>query len=237
MSTENPDNDPFRKRDPSEQPSEEPREPPPSSSPYGNPPPGPGGPYGGPLPPPPGGYGPYGTQGSPYGGGGAPGAEGPYGQDPLAGMPPLPSRGRRFLARVIDWLIIFVPVYLVAVPVVAAGYDYGGTADTTFGSGNSYWVGFVGWILYFIYEGLMLSWRGQTVGKMALKIRVAMLQNGAVPDAGAAWARSAVYALPLIVPCVGIIFWFINVLSCTWDRPYRQCVHDKAAKTVVVPAE
>lgn len=237
MSTENPDNDPFRKRDPSEQPSEEPREPPPSSSPYGNPPPGPGGPYGGPLPPPPGGYGPYGTQGSPYGGGGAPGAEGPYGQDPLAGMPPLPSRGRRFLARVIDWLIIFVPVYLVAVPVVAAGYDYGGTADTTFGSGNSYWVGFVGWILYFIYEGLMLSWRGQTVGKMALKIRVAMLQNGAVPDAGAAWARAAVYALPLIVPCVGIIFWFINVLSCTWDRPYRQCVHDKAAKTVVVPAE
>lgn len=235
MSTEHPEDDPFRKRDPSKRTPEEPQEEPPTGSPYGSPPPPEGGPYGGPMPPPPGGQGPYGTQGSPYDD--APGGESPYGQDPLAGMPPLPSRGRRLLARIIDWLIIFVPVYLIAVPLVHSGYDYGGTADSTFSSGNGYWVGFAGWIVYFLYEGLMLSWRGQTVGKMALRIRVATLRNGAVPDAGAAWARSAVYSLPLIVPCVGFLFWLINVLSCTWDRPYRQCVHDKAAKTVVVPAE
>ncbi|MFK4273751.1 RDD family protein, partial [Streptomyces milbemycinicus] len=52
----------------------------------------------------------------------------------------------------------------------------------------------------------------------------------------AGWVRAAVYALPEIVPCCGFLFWLINVLWCTWDRPYRQCLHDKAAKTVVVSA-
>jgi hypothetical protein len=37
-----------------------------------------------------------------------------------------------------------------------------------------------------------------------------------------------------VVPCCGFIFWLINVLWCTWDDPYHQCIHDKAAKTVVV---
>jgi uncharacterized RDD family membrane protein YckC len=223
MSTENPDNDPFRKHGSSDRPPDEPREPPP-----------PGSPYGGPPPPPSGGYGPHGTQGSPYGG--APGEEGPYGQDPLAGMPPLPSRGRRLLARIIDWLIVFVPVYLVAVPVAGSGYDYGDGGTSLTGTG-SWVVEAVAWVLYFVYEGLMLGWRGQTVGKMALRLRVASLRDGSVPDGNAAWIRSAVYALPLIIPCFGFVFWLMNVLSCTWDRPYRQCVHDKAAKTVVVPAE
>jgi uncharacterized RDD family membrane protein YckC len=48
--------------------------------------------------------------------------------------------------------------------------------------------------------------------------------------------RAAVFALPGILSavCVGALFWLLNVLWCTWDQPYRQCLHDKAAKTVVV---
>ncbi|MFI8998876.1 RDD family protein [Streptomyces sp. NPDC053542] len=167
--------------------------------------------------------------GDPYGG--AP--QGPYGApDPLAGMPPLAGRGRRLLARIIDGILIGVPVGLIMWFIVG-GVDYPGTTDD---SGKQTVVSGVTMLAYLIYEALMLTTRGQTVGKMAMKIRVAMLENGAIPTVQAGWVRAAVYTLPEIVPCCGPIFWLVNVLWCTWDKPYQQCLHDKAARTVVVSA-
>ncbi|NLU66554.1 RDD family protein [Streptomyces sp. HNM0574] len=216
MSTEQPENDPFRKPGHSE--------PPPSGSgsPYGSapPPPPPGGdPYGG-GPPPPGG-GPYG--GGPY--------DNPYGDrggaaDPLAGMPPLASRGKRLLARIIDALIIGIPVGIV-MGLIQGGYDWNDTDDSAAQGG-------VYTLVYLIYEGIMLTRDGQTLGKKAMRIRVAMLSNGAVPQGSPGWVRAVVYQVPPLVPCIGFLFWLVNVLFCTWDKPYQQCVHDKAAKTVVV---
>ncbi|RBM21426.1 RDD family protein [Streptomyces sp. PT12] len=155
---------------------------------------------------------------------------GPAGaKDPLAGMPPLASLGRRLLARIIDALIVGIPVTFALWPLMGA---YNGNDD----SGAAYGQQAIVLLVYFLYEGLMLSARGQTVGKMLMRIRVAMLDNGAVPRGNPAWYRAAVYSLPQLLPCVGFIFWLVNVLTCTWDRPYRQCLHDKAAGTVVVSA-
>lgn len=161
---------------------------------------------------------PYGP--NPYGG-----AEGAV--DPLAGMPPLASLGRRLLARIIDALLVGIPVTLV-LWALTGGWDMG--------DGGSYVQQSIVLLVYFVYDALMLSARGQTVGKMAMRVRVGMLDNGAVPQGSPAWTRAAVYSLPQLVPCVGFLFWLLNVLFCTWDRPYRQCLHDKAAKTVVVSA-
>ncbi|MBB0245091.1 RDD family protein [Streptomyces alkaliphilus] len=138
-------------------------------------------------------------------------------------MPPLAPLGRRFLARVADWLIVAIPVGLITLPWAFDG-DGGLTG------------GLVYLLVYFVYEGLMLTTRGQTLGKMLLGIRVARLDNGAVPAGNPGWIRAAVYSLPQLVPCLGTLFWLWNVLTCTWDRPYRQCLHDKAARTVVVRA-
>ncbi|KEF17404.1 hypothetical protein DF18_29935 [Streptomyces rimosus] len=197
---------------------------PPGGDPYGGaPPPGSGPPPGG-MPPPPYGGDPYG--GIPYGA--------QYGAaDPLAGMPPLANRGRRLVARIIDWIIVCVPVGLIMSAIVG-GFDYWTTDDTQ--TGRQAWVSGVTMLAYLVYEGLMLTSRGQTVGKMVMKIRVGMLENGAVPAGQAGWVRAVVYTLPEIVPCCGFIFWLVNVLWCTWDKPYQQCLHDKAAKTVVVSA-
>ena len=225
------DEDPFRKR-PSNPPPPEWGGPPPDGA-SGGPPPG-GGPYAGPGqgPPPPGG--PYG--GGPYGGGpgqGPPPPGGPYGEqyatDPLAGMPPLADRGRRLVARIIDALLIGIPVGGL-MTLAVGGWDLTDSND----SGRSTIVEVAVLVVYFVYEGLMLSNSGQTVGKKAMRIRVAMLSDGAVPAGRPGWSRAAVYSLPQVVPCCGWLFWLFNVLSCTWDKPYRQCVHDKAAKTVVV---
>ncbi|MGP3970262.1 RDD family protein [Streptomyces sp. 6N223] len=166
---------------------------------------------------------PYGP--NPYGG-----AEGAA--DPLAGMPPLAALGRRLLARLIDALLVGVPAALILWPLMG-DWDFGNNGN---GDGGAYLQQSIVLVVYFVYEGLMLSARGQTVGKMAMKIRVAILDNGTVPHGGPGWFRAAVYALPQLVPCIGFLFWLLNVLYCTWDRPYRQCIHDKAAKTVVVSA-
>ena len=214
---EPPEDDPFRKRPP------EPEGAGPSpgwdASGKGGPPP----------PPPPPGEGPYGAgPGGPYGAG--PYGE-PYGPDPLAGMPPLANRGRRLVARIIDALLIGIPVGAVMTAIVG-GWDFTDPDDT----GRSGVVQLVVLLAYFVYEGLMLSNSGQTVGKKLMKIRVAMLDNGAIPAGRPGWYRAAVYSLPEIIPCCGFIFWLVNVLNCTWDKPYRQCIHDKVAKTVVVEA-
>lgn len=243
MSTDQPDRDPFRKPDPSEQPDRPGRSgesgrpdqadrPGRSAPPPPPPPPGAGGPYGGDSsygspPPPPGGGTPR------YGGG--PYDSNPYGDmggaaDPLAGMPPLANRGKRLLARIIDALVIGIPVGIVM------GLLEGGLNAVQ--SGRTYTDQGVYTIVYLIYEGLMLTrGGGQTVGKKLMRIRVAMLADGDVPRGAPGWFRAAVYQVPPLVPCIGSLFWLVNVLFCTWDRPYRQCLHDKAVRTVVVETE
>ncbi|MDX3096159.1 RDD family protein [Streptomyces sp. ME19-03-3] len=178
------------------------QQPPPSGSPYGQPPPA----YGG---------------GDPY-------ASGPYGvaePDPLAGMPPLANRGRRLLARIVDALIVGIPVY--GLTGLIWNYDYN-TTGAVFSQSVIYAV------VYLAYQVLMLTRYGQSLGKKLLRVRVGMLTDGAKPTTPAALKRESVYSLVPIIPCCGEIFWVIEVLWCVWDKPYRQCLHDKAGQTVVV---
>lgn len=180
--------------------------------PYGSPPPG-GTPPGG-QPPPYGGGGPY--------GGGAP--------DPLAGMPPLGSLGKRLLARIIDFILVSIPVGLLD---WAFGTYQTDTDDINYGS--SLLGSLVAAVLYIGYEWWMTKSRGQTLGKKWLGVRVAMLDNGGNPTSQAALVRACVFWLPTLFccPCLWIVLIGILLLL---DKPYRQGLHDKAAKTVVVSA-
>ncbi|MGK4581039.1 RDD family protein [Kitasatospora sp. HPMI-4] len=215
------------------------------SEPYGAPPPPPppppgagapgAGPNGAPPPPPPGGpyetpggYGApppgYGSQyGAPPPGYGAPYPPGPgAAPGPLPGMPPLGSWPNRILAKLIDYIGIQIIAGLIVLPFANLGNQDGYVGAT--------WLGYA---MYLVYEGVMLSRDGQTVGKKLMKLRVAMLADGSVPTGAAAWTRSAVFVVPALV-CCGLLWWPVNGLFGVFDKPYRQCIHDKAAKTVVV---
>ncbi|WP_055589971.1 RDD family protein [Peterkaempfera griseoplana] len=175
-----------------------------------------GSPYGEPAPPPPG----YGA-GTPYAGAPQPGP--PYGQAPEmpVGMPPLGGRGRRLVARIIDGVLV------AAVCSLVVGWFV--NWDTRSGEAT---MSLVIGIVYWVYESLMLSHDGQTVGKKAVRVRVARLADGAVPTPGEAWGRAAVYTLPSVL-CCGL--WVvIDGGWCLFDSPYRQCVHDKTVRSVVV---
>ncbi len=186
---------------------EPPPEQPPSGGAYG------GGPYGA---PPPGQGGPYGQ--SPYGGG----------PDPLAGMPPLADSGKRVLARIIDIIIVLIPSFLLDWAAV-------GIREGDFTAGRSAVGGVFTAGIGFLYEFLMTRSTGQTVGKKLMKLRTAMLADGRVPSSNASAARAAILWLPAF--CCSCVWFLIIGLTVAVDRPYRQGIHDKAAKTVVVQAE
>ncbi|GAA1383689.1 RDD family protein [Kitasatospora putterlickiae] len=182
-----------------------------------------GGTYGGAPGGPPHGQNPYG--GSPYDQpppGYGPAGHGAPGGGPVPGMPPLGGWPNRILARLIDYLLVQVVALLVVLPFASLS-ERSGTA-------GAFWVAC---LLYLVYEGVMLGRDGQTFGKKAMKIRVAMLVDGNSPTQSAAWTRAAVFILPAVICCAGL-WWLIDGLFGVFDKPYRQCVHDKAAKTVVV---
>ncbi|WP_345143323.1 RDD family protein, partial [Streptomyces mexicanus] len=187
-----------------------------------------GGPYGGGRGEPPPGGGPYGT-GGPYGGGPY-GGGGPYPGDPLAGMPPLADSGRRTLARIIDLILVGIVAWLITWALHVNEYTM--NADQV-EVGRSLGQSAVGVVLYLAYDTFLTARSGQTLGKRWLGMRVANLSDGSTPSVAVALARAAVLWIP---------FWFC--CACLWlavcggwsyfDRPYKQGLHDKAARTVVV---
>ncbi|MER6323921.1 RDD family protein [Streptomyces coelicoflavus] len=220
-----PDDDPLRKN-----PYDNPSPPPGGGDPYGGaPPPGGGSPYGG--APPPGGGGPYGGPppgGGPYGG--APYGGGGYPNDPLAGMPPLADSGRRTLARIIDMILVGIVVWLLSWAFNVQEYSVDGDNVSV---GKSFGQSVIAALLYIAYDTYMTTKTGQTLGKKWLGMRVANLDNGATPSVQTSLIRALVLWIPFAFCCACV--W--TVIAGGWsffDKPYKQGLHDKAAKTVVV---
>ncbi|MFJ5267854.1 RDD family protein [Streptomyces sp. NPDC088358] len=246
-----PEDDPFKKQPPPAEGGGSPYDgtspPPPSGSPYDSPhdnrtppwgsqPP----PHGGQQPPPPGG-GPYGSGGGgPYGsGGGGPygsgggdpyGPGGPYGGDPLEGMPPLADSGKRVLARILDMILVGIVVWLLSWAFGVTEYNV--NADRVeYGKGLGQSV--IAAVLYTGYDTFLIRRSGQTLGMKLFNMRVADLDNGATPSTQTSLIRALVLWIPFAFCCACI--W--TAIAGGWsffDKPYKQGLHDKAAKTVVV---
>ncbi|MFF1438257.1 RDD family protein [Streptomyces sp. NPDC058295] len=228
---EPPEDDPFRKRPPRQEPPQPPygQGPPPPGAGQGSPYDASHDPYGsGPGGPPPYGGGPYG--GGPYGGGPQGGDHGGYPADPLSGMPPLADSGKRTLARIIDMILVFIVVSLLAWAFGVAQYTVDAD-DIEFG--KTFGRELLAAILYVAYDTILTAKSGQTLGKKWLGMRVANLDNGSTPSAQTSLIRALVLWVPFAFCCACV--W--TAICGGWsffDKPYKQGLHDKAAKTVVV---
>ncbi|MEV6196122.1 RDD family protein [Streptomyces sp. NPDC051920] len=223
-----PDEDPFKKQPPPGEGAGSPYDPPPPSGdrtpPYGSEPP----PFGG---------GPYGEGGGPYQGGGQHpgggdpyGGGGPYGGDPLAGMPPLADSGKRVLARILDMILVGIVVWLLSWAFGVTEYD---VDSNKIEYSKSLGQSLVAAVLYVTYDTVMISKTGQTLGKRLFNHRVANLDNGSTPSVQTSLVRALVLWIPFAFCCACI--W--TAIAGGWsffDKPYKQGLHDKAAKTVVV---
>lgn len=151
--------------------------------------------------------------------------------------------GKRFTARLIDTVVLLGIVGALSVPLVSkalAHIDDKVEAAKQTGETVTVWLidgttaGYFGGVLAallvigVLYEALPTAKWGRTLGKKLCGLEVRDIESFEAPSFGSALRRWLVYGV-LGVLVVGVL----NVLWCVFDRPWRQCWHDKAAHTFV----
>ena len=127
------------------------------------------------------------------------------------GGPSGPRAGfwRRFVGAVIDGILVAIPAYIIE------QHNAGGR------SGIQLLIGLV-------YTTVMIgSSRGQTLGQMAMGIRVIDFNTGG----SIGYGRALIRWLVSIISALAILIGYLWML---WDKE-KQTWHDKAANDVVVP--
>lgn len=148
----------------------------------------------------------------------------------------LATPGSRLGARVIDTLIgVAVYVMIFVVVISTSDIDLDVEADIDIPDGAALALRWLPVVIWAIYEIGLTATRGQTVGKMATKIKVINVRGGDVPPWNTAFIRFAVLVLPmtLIPDIIGLTISFVIGIWFAWDRN-RQGLHDRAASTYVV---
>ncbi|MEU3949128.1 RDD family protein [Streptomyces sp. NPDC029526] len=151
--------------------------------------------------------------------------------------------GKRFAARLVDTVVLGAVTAVAAVPLGSRALDHiEAKIETAKLSGRTVTV----WLLdgttsvhlgivlaVLLLAGLLLEvlptvkW-GRTLGKRLMGLDVRDIEGHESPEFGAALRRWLVYSVPGLL-VVGIV----GVLWCLFDKPWRQCWHDKAAHTFV----
>ncbi|KUL35734.1 hypothetical protein ADL22_26385 [Streptomyces sp. NRRL F-4489] len=151
--------------------------------------------------------------------------------------------GRRLAARLIDTLVLAAVTLAVALPMWSTVTDHldakvhaaklSGRQVTVYlvdGTTAPVFLTILAVILIGggLYEVLpTLKW-GRTLGKKLCGVRVLDIESHDTPELGQAVKRWLVYGV-LGVLVVGVV----NAVWCLFDKPWRQCWHDKAARTFV----
>jgi uncharacterized RDD family membrane protein YckC len=167
---------------------------------------------------------------------------------------PLAAFSDRLLARIIDSVIIggiasvlIIPIYLI---IFIAVFDVGTTVTThrdplagpvATDPVNPFSVllpvlGLMAvlvlliFILAYLYEVELMFRGGQTIGKRAMKIKIIPVDPALRLTRGMAAKRFLVMQVGGIVPGLSLL----DGLWQLWDKPYRQCLHDKVSSTLVI---
>ncbi|MEU3465451.1 RDD family protein [Streptomyces sp. NPDC006733] len=167
--------------------------------------------------------------------------------DPFASMVQEQGRpaglGRRLAARLLDSLVVLAATGAAAVPLGTAAYHHlrdkvdearltGQTVtvwliDGTTGVQLAIVLG-VGLVAGLLYEVLPTAKWGRTAGKKLFGLRVVDIESQLAPGFGPSLRRWLTHTV-LDVLVVGVV----GLAWCLFDRPWRQCWHDKAARTFV----
>ena len=156
----------------------------------------------------------------------------------------------RLLARLIDGAILFVvsAIFIVPLYIVAAIWLIGRLPTETRVNGQivgpegdlpGFFLGLlclVGVVMLltfainYVYDVELMYRSGQTVGKRVMKIRVQPVDPSQALTRRMALKRYGVIMATGFVPGLG----WVDGLWQLWDKPWRQCLHDKFAQTLVI---
>ncbi|MFI8075195.1 RDD family protein [Streptomyces sp. NPDC086033] len=151
--------------------------------------------------------------------------------------------GKRLAARLLDTLVVGAVTAVAAVPLGTKAADHindkvdaaklsGETVTVWLLDGTtSVYLGIVVAVLLVagaLYEALPTAKWGRTLGKKLLGLEVRDIEGHEPPSYAGALRRWLVYSVPGLLG-IGLV----GVAWCLFDRPWRQCWHDKAAHTFV----
>ncbi|MFF3610241.1 RDD family protein [Streptomyces sp. NPDC002580] len=151
--------------------------------------------------------------------------------------------GRRLAARLVDTVVLAGVTAVAAVPLGTRAVDHiNEKIDAAELSGEKVTVWLVdattatcfgvvlAVLLLFgvLYDVLPTARWGRTLGKRLCGVEVRDIEGHEPPTFGRALGRWLVYSVPGLL-LVGVV----GVLWCLFDKPWRQCWHDKAAHTFV----
>ena len=163
----------------------------------------------------------------------------------------LASRFKRFVARVVDNIIVGLLMFLILLPFTSQLLKWNIVTvpqlpvPPTEGQGSieflvdMYVQAFLsaeqllgtvlGLIIYFVIQGRLLYLYGQTCGKWLLRIKIVMNETNTKPDLSTSFAiREIGLTIISLIPILNII----NVLMIFGSR--RRCLHDHISKTKVI---
>lgn len=138
--------------------------------------------------------------------------------------PPLASRGARLAAATIDaalTMATLMPGMLMSEPRQDDGEVFLGLS-------------LVATAALWIYQWVLISTTGQSLGKRWMGIRIVKLYGEPLGFVSGVLVRSWVVQLVGAIPVVGGLVGLLNVLMIFGDS--RRCLHDHLAGTVVVEA-
>ncbi|MEU6743344.1 RDD family protein [Streptosporangium sandarakinum] len=143
---------------------------------------------------------------------------------------------RRLVAAIIDALVLVFLDYIVMIfiPGSSALADDDSSFANPWGGDPTVWVlNVAGILLGTLYFGLAHARWGQTIGKLALKIKVVSVSTGRAPATGQAVLRGLLFLGAPLVPLIG---WLLTLADLAWMGldGRRRCLHDKLVRTVVI---
>ncbi|MXY09369.1 MAG: RDD family protein [Acidimicrobiaceae bacterium] len=157
----------------------------------------------------------------------------------------LASRRQRVAARVIDWLIIWALMVAIAVGLATAARasedsessDADAAQDETVTDAEvAALVGTLSvsiWLISLVYETVAIATKGQTLGKLAARIKVVRTDNGRVPGWKKSTGRCLAFGVWAAIPGLNVIVLLVIHVSMLLSKR-RQGLHDKASGTVVI---
>jgi uncharacterized RDD family membrane protein YckC len=168
-----------------------------------------------------------------------------------AGLPPegpgsLGGIGRRFLGSLIDCLVVGAVIGVISR--VVSPPHYFTQRDPVTGANHVHvvvnqlpaGVSLLLTLLAAIYTIALIATRGQTLGEMAVNLRVIERTDGGVPGwevAARRWLLPGLCGIVFMLSAPGgnaaALLVLVDYLWALWD-PNRQCLHDKLADTLVV---
>jgi uncharacterized RDD family membrane protein YckC len=138
----------------------------------------------------------------------------------------------RFVALLIDLIILGIINYILTLPIAASAVSYN-VSTGAFTIGAAYYaVIAVTFVIELLYFTLLLGLYGQSVGMMAVKIKVVKEMDGASISYGDAFVRTILLlidAIPYIVP-------YLLGAILIWTSDKKQRLGDRVAHTIVVKA-